>query len=312
MTSALIHCQPYGGRGMLSHYYHFFFACFIPLVDFNFHTSPSRPCFMITDLAIQLGPFRNFITPDLCTVLPAHTMASAHLEWVILPSYDIYDNILFSNTSIPRLNPEVTQPHVFQYFNTLLKTTARHFPPTPQHKQTKKIILVIERSVELYYHPNSTESSMGITTNPVKYTSGSTRRRIKNHEALIKALRLKYEGNINNDSNNEYTILTTSLEGINLMDQYTLFHSANLVIAQHGAALSNIIFMQKNSSHVVEISPPFSRQARYFRNLATHLNVSYSSVFQVCLRFRFRIHLPPIPEYPSPSITYYSLHTSVD
>jgi hypothetical protein len=279
MEKALIHCQTYGGKGMMSHYYHFFFACLLPLIDFSFLDTP---CVMSSDMLATLGPFRSIITTELslCTsYIALDTGPPFHS--IVLPSYDIYDNMFYSNASVLGLDPKVTQPHIFQYFDSLISSSTRsdHLIKPAE----KLIILVIERHMDPFYHHNINNDTHA-TANKMQYTSGSTRRRIKNHQALVAALRLQYEASAvpGDTSRHVYTVVNESLEGKSLLAQYRLFHSARLVIAQHGAALANIAFMNKSASHVVEISPPFSRKAMYFRNLAQHLGVSYSSVLQVC------------------------------
>lgn len=74
-------------------------------------------------------------------------------------------------------------------------------------------------------------------------TSGEERRSIKNHEKFVKNIR-----NIFVDSD----IINISLENLPLFDQYFLFNNSKIVIAQHGAALGNIVFMKENSI-VIEI-----------------------------------------------------------
>jgi hypothetical protein len=291
--SVEISCQPYSGRGQLSHYYHFFFACLLPLIDFRCshlplppslltptapppcHLSPTAPphCHLSPNLYTALGPFRTTLTRELnlCSPFPPIT-SSTPLHQVLLPSYDIYDNLFYSNTSVPRMDPKVTRAHMRLYFNEILSSSAGTKGEVGV-KSAKIIILLIERSVEPYH--NTSRRTGGSIVNGMKYTSGSARRKIRNHQELVQALREKY-GN-----DDKYIILNESLEGKDIRAQYALFTSARLVVAQHGAALSNMVFMDESDSHVVEISPPFSRRAMYFKNLAHHLGLTYSSVLQV-------------------------------
>ena len=247
---------------MVSHYYHFLFACLIPLIDFSF---TDKKCYLSSDMMKQFGPFENTLTNDLslCTDLSKLSVTTQRsiqqdLHQQVLPSYDIYDNILFMNESVPRLNPLITLPHINKFFKSLAVSSF-----SERTQMVKKTILIIERHME----PKYKQQKRGY-----KFTSGSMRRMIKNHESLVEALRLKYKN---------YEIRNVILEGKSIVEQYVLFNSADIVIAQHGAALSNIIFMNNSFGHVVEISPPFSRKAKYFRNLAMHVGVSYSSVLQV-------------------------------
>jgi len=284
----IVHCQSFAGRGWLSHYYHFFFACLIPLIDFHFDTTLDQKCYLSPDSYDKLGPFQHTLTDDLPLCLPPTQWPSFEREnsyvSVDLPSYDIYDNKLYANETIPRLNPAVTIPHIVKYFDGLISTPINQAQQA--HTSTERIILVIERSVEPFYDKNK---GLSKKSPPNAFTSGSTRRRIANHQELVQALEAKFGGG--GGGGIGYTVVNESLEGKDMREQYRLFQSASLVVAQHGAALSNIVFMDKHSSHVVEISPPYSRRAQYFRNIAQHVGVSYSSVMQRRNRGKVNISL---------------------
>ena len=75
-------------------------------------------------------------------------------------------------------------------------------------------------------------------------TSGKERRYLSNHKEIAKSLQKKF-GN---------KFINICLENLPLFYQYYLFSNAKLVIAQHGASLSNVIFMKKKSC-VIEIIP---------------------------------------------------------
>ena len=53
-----------------------------------------------------------------------------------------------------------------------------------------------------------------------------------------------------------------------------------VVHAPTGGALSNIIFMNHMTSHVVEISPPWGRDDNHFRNIASIKGVGYERLLQ--------------------------------
>jgi hypothetical protein len=76
-------------------------------------------------------------------------------------------------------------------------------------------------------------------------TSGSERRNIQNFDELYKFCVSYYK---------KSNILKISLEYLPFFQQYILFNNAKLVILQHGAALSNLIFMKKNKT-IIEIIP---------------------------------------------------------
>lgn len=293
MVDALITCHSYGGNGMLSHYYHFFFACLLPLIDFRFLTSPSQQCYLSADMLSKLGPFHHTLTHELSLCAPLSEMIAAtnghdylRLQPITLPAYDIYDTTQFVNSSVPRFNATITLPVVLRFFNGM---TAKRRQPT------RKTIILIERGVEPFYKQNT--SNTQCASNHLRCTSGSSRRNIRNHEALLYSLKFRYDGTdgaYEGVGNGEYAVQSLSLEGMGLVEQFSLFNTASLIIAQHGAAMSNMVFMNTSVSHIVEISPPYSRKAKYFRNLAGHLGVSYSSVLQVTNSIKALYHGHPL------------------
>jgi capsular polysaccharide biosynthesis protein len=70
------------------------------------------------------------------------------------------------------------------------------------------------------------------------------------------------------------------LERSSIYYQYRVFRDAKVIIAQHGASLSNIFFMKAKESHVIEFSPPWSREAEHFKNLAHYVGVGHHSISQ--------------------------------
>ena len=74
--------------------------------------------------------------------------------------------------------------------------------------------------------------------------SGTSRRSIYNHKELEELIRLK--------TKSSYEFHNLILENTSFEDQIKHFNSAALVIAQHGAGLSNLIWMNKrNERHRV-------------------------------------------------------------
>jgi capsular polysaccharide biosynthesis protein len=61
--------------------------------------------------------------------------------------------------------------------------------------------------------------------------------------------------------------------------QYVLFNTADVVIAQHGGGLSNIVFMRRDAA-VIEFSPPWGRESNHFLNLAGFMGVGYTRLLQ--------------------------------
>lgn len=69
------------------------------------------------------------------------------------------------------------------------------------------------------------------------------------------------------------------MENLPLFYQYYLFSNAKIIIAQHGAALSNVIFMKKNS-HVIEIisQEKINEGEDTFKNLSKICKLNHYSI----------------------------------
>jgi len=68
------------------------------------------------------------------------------------------------------------------------------------------------------------------------------------------------------------------LEDLNLKDQIELFSVADIVVAQHGASLANLVWC-KQSALVIEVIDPQVRPP-YFEALAHRLSLNYISIPQ--------------------------------
>lgn len=102
-------------------------------------------------------------------------------------------------------------------------------------------------------------------------TSGSQRRSLPNINSLCELLNKHRKAEI------------FHLEDKDLALQIAVFSEAKVVIAQHGAALTNIIWMRPGSL-VIEIIPPnkvpkYPRQ-EFFSHLAKEMNIRHQYIFQ--------------------------------
>lgn len=103
-------------------------------------------------------------------------------------------------------------------------------------------------------------------------TAGKARRSIPNFRDLFQAICSQYS-----------TASWTTLEQKSLAYQIALFQQADVIIAQHGAALANLIWCNAGGM-VVEILPDdlpeCLREKEYFLNLAKCMNLRYRQVWQ--------------------------------
>jgi hypothetical protein len=126
-------------------------------------------------------------------------------------------------------------------------------------------VLMIERGdADPYYESSLVEVR----------TAANQRRSIGNHGELAARMAADYPG-----------FRSVRLETASLVEQIAWFGLADIVVAQHGAALSNIIWMRRGA-HVIEIDPDTPSCARFlFRRLAEVCEVSYACLRQAAGTF---------------------------
>jgi hypothetical protein len=205
--------------GSVEHFYHFFFGALVPLA--NYLSTDDRK--------------------DLCFVRSCGPM-NRHLLNLNLDSLVIVDK-----ASIARLAKvfKRTLLHGFdepQYYDRGIFLRSRdfimkHFNKAPIGGRDKTLepasIVLVERGVgDPYYSSSLSEAK----------SSGKSRRSVPNIEEIALALR-KHGKNGN----------VFQLESMSLEEQSRIFGSAQIVVAQHGAALANIMWM-KTGAKVVEIT----------------------------------------------------------
>jgi hypothetical protein len=276
-------CQSHNGS--VTHYYHFFFACLVPLIDFRL-THPHDSLAFTTDV----GSFHSILTE-----LPLNLSFSSHESSVrvLLPSYDIFDQNIFTHPSIrsSSLISSVVRENVLTFLKQIPLQDPSSSSATDLSSDYSSRLRLASMSPLIVLIGRDPHATL------LHPSSGFARRHIRNHQRLEETLRQKYPGNF----------LGVYLERLSFLEQFHLFQSTSVLIAQHGAALSNIFFMSSMTlntsspyssfsslpssasascsalsplSHVIEISPPYSRRSRYFRNLADTISVSYSSIYQ--------------------------------
>lgn len=125
--------------------------------------------------------------------------------------------------------------------------------------QNKELIdiLIIERKCDPFYNSKLSEIKL----------SGVERRSIINHEEVVNNISSYFPYHI---------VKNVSLEGMSIYKQYSLFNNSKIVVAQHGAALANIIFMNP-MSHVIEMGNSLNKVTcnKCFSSLCKIMNVNW-------------------------------------
>lgn len=254
-----VHLSINNVAGSVEHYYHFFVGFLVPLVHWYCSTEAQRtyPRIYIRSCA----PLDHIIFEiDLKGVVVLNRELHKALESE--PEYDgnCLEHVVLEGYDHPtRYSKEVFDYVKSRIESRLFLKMERLIKKVTQRKSEK--ILVINRSAPNYYY-SSDKSEIK--------TAGTDRRSIPNFDEIIELLP------------KENTVSTT-MEGKTLREQFLLFSNAKIVVAQHGAALANIIFCVADT-RVVEIIPQDLPQSilatNHFGELAKRLHLEYACVRQ--------------------------------
>ena len=230
-------------HGSVEHYFHFLLGFCVPLV--HFHLSAERPSEAIPLAVRECGPLTPLIA-ELHLNLRAQPLeefrqSQGEPPLAVLAGYDSVDRY---------------ERPVFDEFKSYVATLAS------QHASPRKrpATVLIERGPAPAFFMSKSAEIGGW---------GTSRRAIGNHGELRSALAQRMS-----------QLQNIQLEGRSLLDQFALFQSTDILIAQHGAALANVIFM-RSGSHVIEILPKDQALGRdLFAALARTMDVGYTVVDQ--------------------------------
>ena len=237
--------------GSVEHYFHFLLGFLVPLVeqlsqDEN-QISVVRSCGPLDRIVLDL-PFTNLEIIDAST----HKKAVTQFESGT------------TNTKIKDLlgfdDPRHYDRSIFQEFNRRVRLLySDEINQASTHRGGSPRVVLINRSThEFYRHGGSAEI----------FTSGIERRSIPNFSQIEIGLK-----------DNFPLLESSTLEDKSLPFQIALFDTADIIIAQHGAALANLIFCRPGTK-VIEVLPPYLKAGKCFQKLAACLNLEYCSVPQ--------------------------------
>ena len=215
--------------GSITHYYHFFYGVFIPLVLISLKMKKND-----FNLIGNIGPMKRILYE-----LPFHInfLSKCEIQYLRQQKTIFYDLVpLDSSKSTMNHKEQITYNDKLIICDFFEKNI-----PNYLLKLQFKDIVIIERNVEPLYTYENYEKQHDMLKKLGK-TSGKERRYNTNHNEIIELMEKYYTHQYEN----------VILERTSVYYQYLLFKNAKLVIANHGAGLSNIIFMNKNTS-VIEI-----------------------------------------------------------
>ncbi len=229
--------------GSVQQFYHFILGYFVPLCTWIIKSEPSH-------IAVRdCGPMNCWFD-----TLKVH----ADLE-IIQPGSALH--VLVGNRMRHQVLQGLDDPSKFE-----LKTLRRgigsvlqllDFDSPPSHSSCH--VLVVDRATsEDFYHGTSSETHM----------SGKERRHVPNLASIAM------------DMQSHSTVSLVDFARMAPREQIQTARNCDVLVGQHGAGLSHMLWM-KPGSHVVEIAPPLPIQVQeIFSRLANILGHSYSRVTQ--------------------------------
>jgi hypothetical protein len=239
--------------GSITHYYHFFYGVLVPLILYYLKTKQKN--YIITD---DCGPMLKILYDIPLNIL---FKCETPLSFVKLIPLDSFRSKFFYNPNIKKVDYN-DKMRICTFFES-------SFPKYLRDTKTYDIIF-IERRVDEKYKLLDYSKVKNDMVKKLGSSSGSERRHIVNHKELSAELKKIYGDKFKN----------ISLEDKPIMYQYYLFSRAKLVIAQHGAALANIIFMKENTCvfEIVSIEKIKHEKEDCFKNLALMSKLNFYSL----------------------------------
>lgn len=259
-TPVQISCETPAGH--LSHYYHFLLDCLVPSILFRLR----HPKKAIELCNANLRDAHNNMQRLYRVVLP---------DIKIRPSCDRADKVILMDrhddhhgSGLLRLH-ESDRMAIVNHFRAIS-------PPSTKEKYVNQSlssfqIVLIARAKEV--HPNSTQLAYGDK-------SGGERRAISNMDELQNTLIQTF---------GDSAVNVVELEHLHIFEQFWLFQTASIVIGQHGAGLSNLIFtdperligMMEISSYVTDRgSKNYMFFSECFHYVAAFVNAKYMRIIQ--------------------------------
>jgi len=242
--------------GYITHYYHFFYGVLVPIILEVI--KDENKCFYTIQ---NFGPMTRILyeIPSLNIVQKCMNNIKNNNWFIPIKAYDTFKSKFLYDERRPHLTIR-EKNKICKFFNDTMHEYIRSLP-------TYDIIL-IERNYEKTY---SCEIDNKIKLNRFtekRLSSGKGRRYIKNHKEVKTYLEKKYSNKFKN----------FILEKVNIYYQYLIFSKAKVIIAQHGAVLSNIIFMESKKSTVIEIQDLnyLKKEGEdTFQNMCKVFNINY-------------------------------------
>ena len=263
MFKQKVHLTMKNHGGSVEHYYHFMLGFLVPLVlwkntcnDLKSKKIYVRSCGVMDEHINAMGLselkiIKNKYRHERIRTKPGFNRQLCYIECAGYDDPSLYDSADFSAASS-------------DMFKMLSSDIAKYADEISVKKEPgKPCIVMIDREPPDPFYLSDRCEIRG---------AGNTKRSINNFEELFALAKAKYQN-----------VLSVTLQGKPLAFQMALFHHADVIIAQHGASLVNLIWCRPNTK-VLEIIPSGHREIAenigYFSRLADCMHLTYARMGQ--------------------------------
>jgi len=262
-----IHIVVNNRAGSVEHYYHFLLGLFVPVVNVVINVEKIaqvrciyvRSCAVMDPLLAEIGCDKIVILrKDLHGLKKNERQDGVDLIELELDGLDgprHYDHRLFNRATDyvkAKLAPAIARE--LQSIESSLATVG--LATGGLATAGKKIAFIGRDAPDPYYLSKDAEIT----------GSGNQRRSIANYTDAAQAL------------GQRFTVHACAMEGSSLARQIAIFQWADIIIAQHGAGLANLIWARSGTG-VIEILPPVAKEFP-FRVLAEGFGIHYHKLEQ--------------------------------
>lgn len=257
-----IHLTLQNHAGSVEHYYHFLLGFLLPLAlwenECRGRSSKKvyiRSCGIMDNHLFDIGlDGIKIIDKVLHETIRLKKDLAGEFSFIERMGYDDPRHYNFSEISAASLVlTEILSEVIAVYLEEVNSRKAEHHP----------LIVMIDRSSPDSFYLSSSCEIQG---------AGTSRRSIPNYDDLFLSTCSKYKN-----------VTSVTLERKSLAFQIALFKSADIIVAQHGAALANLVWCRPNTT-LIEIHPSdlseTVKNRDYFLNLASCMNLNYRRLDQ--------------------------------
>ena len=250
-----VHLTIRNRRGSAEHYYHFLHGFLLPLVNWHFQDRKKHHQKIVVRSCAIMDTHIESLN------LPGVTVINKELHAAYKYFHKFHVSIRGYDTPLTDSSRELLSARNLLLKHMLTANELTNANPTSSYLETPKVLVINRGNPDPFYASEDCE----------RQRAGNQRRSIPNFDQLVASI----------SHLNPRVIL---LENLSLAEQIKLFNSFDVIIAQHGAALANIIFCNQNTA-IIEITPKpkmkeLNRKGDYFKLLSDQMGLKFFRIRQ--------------------------------